>query len=95
MWANNGVTPLERPKQWAGKNRLTDAELEQLKRDISKVYDDGGDAIFQNVVEAVLEKRKLALYDPTTGNYYSLPGILGGARVKEKDPAQKSNPSST
>ncbi len=33
------------------------------------VYDDGGDAIFQNVVEAALAKRKLISYDPTTGNY--------------------------
>jgi len=69
VWANNSVTPLERPKQWAGKDRLTDAELEQLKREISQVYDEGGDAIFQNVVEAALEKRKLKSYDPSTGNY--------------------------
>ena len=40
VWANNSVTPLERPQQWAGKDRLTDAELEQLKRDISQVYDE-------------------------------------------------------
>ena len=69
VWANNAVTPLERPKEWAGKDHLTDAELEQLKREISGVYDDGGDAIFQNVVEAALAKRKLTSYDPTTGNY--------------------------
>jgi len=69
VWANNAVAPLERPKEWAGKDRLSDAELEQLKREISQVYDDGGDAIFQNVVEAALAKRKLISYDPTTGNY--------------------------
>jgi hypothetical protein len=69
VWGNNAVTPLERPKEWAGKDRLTDAELEQLKRDVSQVYDDGGDAIFQNVVEAALANRKLTSYDPTTGNY--------------------------
>jgi hypothetical protein len=69
VWTNNSVTPVERPKQWAGKDQLTDAELEQLKRDISQVYDEGGDAIFQNVVQAALDKRKLASYDPTTGNY--------------------------
>jgi len=40
VWANNSVTPLERPQQWAGKDHLTDAELEQLKRDISQVYDE-------------------------------------------------------
>src|SRR5215467_2201276 len=69
VWANNSVTPLERPKEWAGKDRLTDAELEQLKRDIATSFDREGDAIFQNVVEAALAKRKLGSYDPSTGNY--------------------------
>ena len=69
VWSNNSVTPLERPKQWAGKDHLTGAELEQLKRDISQVYDEGGDAIFQNVVQAALDRRKLISYDATTGNY--------------------------
>ena len=27
VWANNSVTPLQRPKQWEGKERLTDAEV--------------------------------------------------------------------
>jgi hypothetical protein len=69
VWSNNSVTPLERPKQWAGKDHLTGPELEQLKRDISQVYDEGGDAIFQNVVQAALDNRKLVSYDPATGNY--------------------------
>jgi hypothetical protein len=69
VWANNSVTPLERPREWAGKDHLTGAELDQLKRDISSVVDKEGDAIFQNVVEAALAKRKLGSYDPTTGNY--------------------------
>jgi hypothetical protein len=38
VWANNAVTPVERPQQWAAKDHLTDAELQQLKRDISRVY---------------------------------------------------------
>jgi hypothetical protein len=69
VWANNSITPMERPKEWAGKERLTDAELEQLKHDIASVYDKEGDAIFQNLVEAALAKRKLGSYDPSTGNY--------------------------
>jgi hypothetical protein len=32
VWANNMATPLERPKELAGKAVLTDAELEQLRR---------------------------------------------------------------
>src|SRR5437762_12826861 len=54
VWANNHITPTERPKEWAGKDRLSDAELEQLKRDIGSIYDKEGDAIFQNLVEAAL-----------------------------------------
>jgi hypothetical protein len=69
VWANNHITPTERPKEWAGKDHLTDAELEQLKRDVSSIYDKEGDAIFQNLVEAALAKRKLGSYDPATGNY--------------------------
>jgi hypothetical protein len=69
VWANNFITPTERPKEWAGKDRLTDAELDQLKRDVASVYDKEGDAIFQNLVEAALAKRKLGSYDPSTGNY--------------------------
>jgi hypothetical protein len=69
VWSNNSVTPFERPKEWAGKDHITEAELEQLKRDISQVYDDGGDAIFQNVVEAALQRKHLTSYDAKTGNY--------------------------
>src|SRR5262249_15837432 len=69
VWANNHITPTERPKEWAGKDRLTDAELDQLKKDVAAVYDKEGDAIFQNLVEAALTRRKLGSYDPTTGNY--------------------------
>jgi hypothetical protein len=32
VWANNTVTPLQRPKQWEGKTRLTDAEIAELLR---------------------------------------------------------------
>jgi len=30
VWANNTVTPLQRPKQWEGKTRLTEAEIADL-----------------------------------------------------------------
>lgn len=32
VWANNTVTPLQRPKQWEGKATLTDAEVAELQR---------------------------------------------------------------
>jgi hypothetical protein len=69
VWANNG-TPLERPAQYAGKARLTDAELADLKARVAKVLD-GGDAVFfDDLVSAALSDNKsLRSFDQQTGNY--------------------------
>ena len=32
VWANNNITPLERPEAWADKESLTDEELAALER---------------------------------------------------------------
>src|ERR1700730_9525531 len=74
VWANNSVTPMERPKQWNGKASLTDAELQELKAVVAKYVSDGGDAVFQNFVQIALDAKdaggyKQVSYDPTTGNY--------------------------
>jgi hypothetical protein len=68
MWSNNSITPLERPTQWAGKQTLSPAEVEDLKRLLAKV-DPGGDALFgDGVIQAALNQKQTS-YDPTTGNY--------------------------
>src|SRR5690348_2899512 len=46
VWANNTVTPLQRPKQWEGKTRLTDAEIAELQKVAQQIYDNDGDAQF-------------------------------------------------
>jgi hypothetical protein len=74
VWANNSVTPMERPKQWKDKQSLTDAELQELKAVVAKYVSDGGDAVFQNFVQIALDAKdaggyKQISYDPTTGNY--------------------------
>jgi len=74
VWSNNSVTPMTRPTQWKDKERLTDAELEELKTLVAKNADDGGDAIFQNQVQLALDAKEKGKfnqtsYDPTTGNY--------------------------
>ena len=71
IWKNNSVTPLERPTQWAGKQVLTDAELENLKKLTADVIEGGGDAVFgDGLVQAALDKQKNPTsYDPGTGNY--------------------------
>jgi hypothetical protein len=71
VWANNTVTPLQRPKQWEGKTRLTDAEIAELQRVAQQIYDNDGDAQFgDGLILAVLDKiTSPGSYDPGTGNY--------------------------
>ena len=74
VWANNSVTPMTRPTQWKDKDRITDAELQELKALVAKFTDQGGDAIFQSVVQMALDTKEKGKfdqtsYDPTTGNY--------------------------
>ena len=71
VWANNSVTPLERPRQWEGKQSLTDAELEELRKATAEVTEDGGDAVIgDSLVQAALDRVKNPIsYDAGTGNY--------------------------
>src|SRR5687768_16586204 len=57
VWANNNVTPMTRPTQWANKAQITPAELEELKRLVAQNASDGGDAIFQNLVQLALDAK--------------------------------------
>lgn len=70
VWANNGMTPLERPKQFGNRASMTDAELADLKRRAQKLID-GGDAFFgEELFVAALEgKEKFRSSDTQTGNY--------------------------
>ena len=74
VWANNAITPLTRPTQWKDKATITDQELEDLKQTIVRYVDQGGDAIFGNLVQLALDAKETGKfnqtsYDPTTGNY--------------------------
>jgi len=71
VWANNTVTPLQRPKQWDGKTRLTDAEVAELQKFAAQITENDGDAQFgDSFILAVLNKvAKPISYDPGTGNY--------------------------
>ena len=71
VWANNTVTPLQRPKQWEGKTHLTDAEVAQLQRFAAKITENDGDAQFgDGFILAILNQiEKPGSYDPGTGNY--------------------------
>ena len=61
VWANNGMTPLERPAVWGNRATMTDAELADLKKRAQKLID-GGDAFFADeLILAALEGRDQVL----------------------------------
>src|SRR6185436_10255396 len=74
VWGNNSVTPMARPRQWKDKTVITDAELTELKQLVAQSVDQGGDAIFGNFIQQILDAKekgayKQTSYDPSTGNY--------------------------
>jgi hypothetical protein len=71
VWANNTVTPLQRPKQWENKTRLTDQEVAELQKFAARIVDNDGDAQFgDGLILAVLNGiDNPKSYDPGTGNY--------------------------
>ena len=70
-WTNNSVTPLQRPAAWKDKKTLNDAELEQLKKLVAEVTEEGGDAQFgdQIVENALAGIKNPESSDSGTGNY--------------------------
>jgi hypothetical protein len=71
VWANNTVTPLQRPKQWEGKTQLTEADIKQLQQVAARIKENDGDAQFgDGFINAILAGiEKPGSYDPATGNY--------------------------
>lgn len=69
VWANNNITPLERPEIWADKAELSDEELAALRVAAADAVGDG-DALFgDQLVLAAIQGIEATSYDPTTGNY--------------------------
>ena len=70
VWANNNMTPLERPKHFGLRATMTDAELADLKKKAQALMD-GGDAFFADelVTAAVEGKTKFSSSDTQVGNY--------------------------
>ena len=83
VWANNNATPLERPKELEGRDRLTDAEVEAMKRRAAELFDGNGDAAFgDEVFRTVFEslngsstgphEKGAKDFDAETGDYSSV-----------------------
>jgi hypothetical protein len=49
-WGNNNATPLERPKELAGRQFLTEEELAAIKRRAGELFNGDGDAAFGDTV---------------------------------------------
>jgi hypothetical protein len=78
FWANNNATPLERPKELAGRELLTDQEVAALKKKASELFTGQGDAafgdtLFQTVLANVNgTKAGFKSTDGDTGDYSSV-----------------------
>jgi hypothetical protein len=71
VWANNSITPLERPKALAGRPLLTDEELAVLKRKAAELFSGDGDAAFGDTLFETLltDTQKFVSTDGKTGDY--------------------------
>ena len=72
VWANNSVTPLERPDVLAGRETLTAEELAALKARAGELFStESGDAAFGDTVFATVlaEAESFSSRDTGTGNY--------------------------
>jgi hypothetical protein len=71
VWENNSATPLERPRELAGKPRLTDAELEDLKRRAAQTFGPDSDAVFGDSLYLALLDESRPRQLGATGTYSS------------------------
>ena len=78
FWSNNNATPLERPKELAGRATLTDAELAAMKTKAHELFGGKSDAAFgDGVFTATLAnvqgtKEGFKSVDGETGDYSSV-----------------------
>jgi len=72
VWANNNVTPLERPEVLEGRSTLTDEEVAALQARAGELFSsESGDAAFGDSVfaAALAEAENFTSRDIQTGNY--------------------------
>jgi hypothetical protein len=78
FWSNNNATPLERPKELAGRATLTDAELTAMKKKAHELFGGNGDAAFGDSVYLTVlanvlgTKSGFKSTDGETGDYSSV-----------------------
>jgi hypothetical protein len=73
FWANNTATPLERPKELAGREYLTDQEVAAFKKKAAELFNGQGDAAFGDTVFQTV----LANVNGTKSGFKSIDGDTG------------------
>jgi hypothetical protein len=69
VWANNSITPVQRPEVFGDREFLTADEMEFLSARMDEIYASAGDALFgESVLDAVFSGN-VASRDTQTGNY--------------------------
>jgi len=74
VWANNGITPLERPVELGSKATLTDEDISRLKKRAAELLDSSqaGEIIGDSLIRKALEDPNYNNgFDKDTGNYNS------------------------
>jgi hypothetical protein len=69
VWENNSATPLERPREFADKPRLTDPEVEALKKRAGEVFGPNADAVFGDALYLALLDESRPRQLGATGTY--------------------------
>lgn len=69
VWANNTITPVERPAVFGDKVFLTDDDVAFLNQRIAEITAQDGDALFGGGVLEAAFSGEVKSYDPSTGNY--------------------------
>src|SRR5260221_698754 len=75
VWQNNSATPLERPKELAGKSSLTNEEVSELKKRAARIFDVNGNADFaggDNYFLALLANPEQYKYPNVTGSVMAM-----------------------
>ena len=71
VWENNSATPLERPREFANKPRLTESELADLQRRAGVVFGPESDAVFGDALYLALLDQNRPRQLGATGTYSS------------------------
>ena len=82
VWANNNMTPLERPKQFGLRATMTDAEFAAVKKNLSSMID-GGDAFFADELILAAVEGKTKFSSARHADRQLRPGVAVGTHPRQ------------